>query len=391
MLNRKQTNKFSCVNSSLQNIHAKENNMVNQRNIHSQLENFIIQEENEVLSSNENTPQKTFIGTFNQREGMMEVGKELEDRCDHEDDDDDELKDFNGDFGMKKDFSEVFDKAVDGLSLCRNNDVELFKVTEEDTNQDKFSITVTSDKFKSKSNPNNSTRSDMLNLKKEESENPLKDIYQIDLEQQSNSSFPNKDFKIFEQKYYNDMSSSNDIKNTQYKSDKKNCPYNSVNKEENLLENIKESFSDHEQDEENNENNIDDDEDNLEQDENNSDYKETYTVNSSSDEEVIDQSQNEIFTEISQVRHNIQINLNQNNEEEPNFILQPFYKSSYLPKQQKDKKNWPCLVLDLDETLIHFQENQDSGQFLIRPSAKDFLIRMSRLYELGKDHLYIIN
>ena len=75
------------------------------------------------------------------------------------------------------------------------------------------------------------------------------------------------------------------------------------------------------------------------------------------------------------------------NGEEPNFILQPFYKSSYLPKQSEGKKGWPCLVLDLDETLIHFQEDEDSGQFLIRPYAKEFLIQMNKYYELGNHFL----
>ena len=74
------------------------------------------------------------------------------------------------------------------------------------------------------------------------------------------------------------------------------------------------------------------------------------------------------------------------NFEEPNFILQPFYKSSYLPKQHESKKGWPCLVLDLDETLIHFQEDEDSGQFLIRPYAKEFLIQMAKFYEIGTNN-----
>lgn len=55
-----------------------------------------------------------------------------------------------------------------------------------------------------------------------------------------------------------------------------------------------------------------------------------------------------------------------------------------MPKQSEDKKGWPCLVLDLDETLIHFQEDEDSGQFLIRPYAKEFLVQMAKFYEIGE-------
>lgn len=40
------------------------------------------------------------------------------------------------------------------------------------------------------------------------------------------------------------------------------------------------------------------------------------------------------------------------------------------------------LVLDLDETLIHFEESDEGNQFLIRPYAQHFIDEMSKYYEL---------
>jgi len=48
----------------------------------------------------------------------------------------------------------------------------------------------------------------------------------------------------------------------------------------------------------------------------------------------------------------------------------------------KDDKKY-TLVLDLDETLIHFEEKDDgTSQFLIRPYAQQFLNAVSEYYEL---------
>lgn len=38
--------------------------------------------------------------------------------------------------------------------------------------------------------------------------------------------------------------------------------------------------------------------------------------------------------------------------------------------------------MDLDETLIHYEENSDGGQFLLRPYVQRFLKKMAKYYEL---------
>ena len=67
--------------------------------------------------------------------------------------------------------------------------------------------------------------------------------------------------------------------------------------------------------------------------------------------------------------------LNGNDEEMP---------KPYLPPMEKDLKMKYTLVLDLDETLVHFEENEDrtGGQFHIRPYAMEFLTIMAQHYEI---------
>ena len=40
------------------------------------------------------------------------------------------------------------------------------------------------------------------------------------------------------------------------------------------------------------------------------------------------------------------------------------------------------LVLDLDETLIHYDEDDEAGAFYIRPGALSFLQELSFFYEI---------
>jgi len=63
--------------------------------------------------------------------------------------------------------------------------------------------------------------------------------------------------------------------------------------------------------------------------------------------------------------------------EEMREILEP----PFLPKLDRSNFKY-TLVLDLDETLIHYFQTEDEGKWLIRPNAEDFLEEMSKYYEI---------
>lgn len=52
----------------------------------------------------------------------------------------------------------------------------------------------------------------------------------------------------------------------------------------------------------------------------------------------------------------------------------------YLPDITKEREY--CLVLDLDETLVHYFEVGSEGTFLVRPGCDQFLTEMAEIYEV---------
>jgi CTD small phosphatase-like protein 2 len=62
----------------------------------------------------------------------------------------------------------------------------------------------------------------------------------------------------------------------------------------------------------------------------------------------------------------------------------PKVTAPYLPPEIEDDKVY-TLVLDLDETLIHYHEDaamDEPGYVLVRPGALEFLEEMNKYYEI---------
>jgi len=57
----------------------------------------------------------------------------------------------------------------------------------------------------------------------------------------------------------------------------------------------------------------------------------------------------------------------------------PLAEAPYLPATDEDIYT---LVLDLDETLVHYYEEENEGKFLIRPGCHEFLEEVSKFYEV---------
>jgi hypothetical protein len=55
---------------------------------------------------------------------------------------------------------------------------------------------------------------------------------------------------------------------------------------------------------------------------------------------------------------------------------------NYLPSKDSSSSLKYTLVLDLDETLVHYVEDEESAYILIRPGAENFLEELSKYYEL---------
>ena len=222
------------------------------------------------------------------------------------------------------------------VDFCLNSESrnQLFKVTEEDTQGDKFSITVNSARFQNNSKVNSELNS--MRKKANESEARIKEIYQVDLETDPIKKGSHTDIKLSLHRNFDEMSSTNDAKFNSYKSDLRNRHFNtqvplesevsqfsgkagesepgvngnnsalesqgnqqSLNvsnqghlAEGALLEKIQESFSDQEPLEE------------VDEEQDSNFIRETYTVDSSSDDQesqVKGEGEHSVFSDLSQV------------------------------------------------------------------------------------------
>lgn len=102
------------------------------------------------------------------------------------------------------------------------------------------------------------------------------------------------------------------------------------------------------------------------------------------EEEIVTLQSYEHLGSFEEILHHVTSSEGQ--EEPPCFLFQPntnemTEERCLLPPMRVNRDY--TLVLDLDETLIHFVENPNgNSQFLIRPYAQYFLKKMSKYYEL---------
>ncbi|CAD8084697.1 unnamed protein product [Paramecium sonneborni] len=92
---------------------------------------------------------------------------------------------------------------------------------------------------------------------------------------------------------------------------------------------------------------------------------------------LIKQQFDKVISEINNLRQTIDTNETEKTLEQEEIEKHLELKIPYLPKYYGY-----TLVIDLDETLVHYQELVDDGQFLVRPYAEQFLIEMSKYYEI---------
>ncbi|EAR94394.3 NLI interacting factor-like phosphatase (macronuclear) [Tetrahymena thermophila SB210] len=99
--------------------------------------------------------------------------------------------------------------------------------------------------------------------------------------------------------------------------------------------------------------------------------------NSNQQEASIKQQQKDYYTQLDEDQQDDDDDEEENSEDR----LVGTIPAPYLPPI--DNPNKYTLVLDLDETLVHYQEiPEEGGQFLIRPHAEIFLQKLSEYYEI---------
>ena len=59
----------------------------------------------------------------------------------------------------------------------------------------------------------------------------------------------------------------------------------------------------------------------------------------------------------------------------------PKVRAPFLPKKLETDSPY-TLVLDLDETLIHFMQNESDNFFMIRPGCQQFLAELAEHFEI---------